>query len=598
MKQISKPGSFLFKQIGVGGDSKNSYKFATLAAVILPIILLAIYVISYHIDFFVWDELALVPLFEKLSTNSVTINDWLKPHNDHQILFPKLLMVGLLYLFDFQILPILLTTIIFAAIGYLLIWKVLIREGNQTALTIISVILSSFLFFSLLQWENFLRFWQIVLIMCIVFFICSTYFLFAKKSSITNTMLALIFAAISTFSFGNGIIGLFSNGILLYFDTSEKDEKKKKVVTYYLGLVIISIVFFSTFSGGGGNQSLIQTILPNLIKVPVFFLFFIGQIIVYPFFANKILAAMSLGAGVVGVLIFLFNTVKLFVNRRTVGRGHIFLFALSLWVVLSAGVISLGRVGFGLETSVSSRYASFSALFWVSNLSLFLLFLNTERFSEGYGKRFFNFIGSQRQKLSVVVILIMLVGVINSFSANWRFDHYEKTTLPALSEYYELSGNRELLIAVYPDSAEFSKYPKLMAKIGIVPFNFYKSFPYQKLERIDAELDKPTGKIRSETSLRFEFDYDFRTRYYNMLQGKILGQNGVENTEVMIEFKNGESTRYFKCSERNSKKDADPGFFALISYQNLQKGEYSRRLLVKENGEWRYLGETTIVIIK
>ncbi len=288
----------------------------------------------------------------------------------------------------------------------------------------------------------------------------------------------------------------------------------------------------------------------------------------------------------------------MFVNRQTLGNGHIFLFALSLWVVLSAGVISLGRVGFGLETSVSSRYASFSALFWVSNLSLFLLLLNTDGFREGYGQRFFNFIGSQRQILSVFVIFIMLVGVINSFSANWRFDHYERTTLPALSEYYELSGNRELLLAVYPDSAEFSKYPKVMAKIGIVPFNFYKSFPYQKLEGIDAEVEAPTGKIGTETSLRSEFDYDFKTRYYNMLQGKILSQNGVENTDVMVEFKNGELTKHFVCSERNSKKDTDPGFFALISYQNLQKGEYSRRLLVKENGEWRYLGETTIVIIK
>lgn len=598
MKQISKPGSFLFKKIRVEGDNKNSSRFVTLAAVILPIIILAVYVILYHVDFFVWDELALVPLFEKLSTNSVTINDWLKSHNDHQILFPKLIMVGLLSLFDFQILPVLLTTILIASVGYLLIWKVLIREGNQTVLTIISVILSSFLFFSLLQWENFLRFWQIQLIMCIVFYICSTYFLFVKKSSTSNTILALIFAMISTFSFGNGIIGLFSNGFLLFFATSEKDEKKKKVVTYFLGIVIISILFFSTFSGGGGNQSLLQTVLSNIIKVPLFFLFFIGQVIVYPFYANKILAAFSLGAGVVGVAIFLFNSVKLFVNRRTIGNGHIFLFALSLWVVLSASVISLGRVGYGLETSVSSRYASFSALFWVSNLSLFLLLLNTDRYSDGYGKRFFSFIDDQRQKLRVFVILFMLVGVINSFSANWRFDHYERTTLPALSEYYELSGNRELLSAIYPDSAEFSKYPKIMAKIGITPFNFYKSFPYQKLERIDSDVEAPSGKIGNETSLRSEFDFDFKTRYYNLIQGKILSQSGVENTDVMVEFKNEEITRYFKSSERNSKKDTDPGFFALISYQDLPKGEYSRRILVQENGEWRYLGEATILKIK
>lgn len=596
MNSSGKLIQFLFKKME--GSTTNRQKQVIFLTAMIPLVVLFTFVISYHVDFFVWDELALVPFWEKLASGNVGLSDWLKPHNDHQILFPKLVMVGMLTIFNFQVLPLLVLTIVFAFTGYRLIWKVQIQEESHNRLGQIAITAGSFLFFSLLQWENFLRFWQIQLIMCIVFFIWSSYFLFVRKSSTSNTVLSLIFAGISTFSFGNGIIGLVVNGFLLFFDASEKEDRKKKIIIYLAGMAIIVLLFFTTFSRGESGNSMMANLLPNLAKLPVFFLFFIGQVIVYPFYANKILAGLSLGAGFAGLLIFLFNAVKLFRHRKSAGGGLLFLFALSLWVLLSGAVIAFGRIGFGLETSVSSRYASFSALFWVANLSLFLIILNSDRFGEKTVSRFFGFISNQKNKLTMVVVLVMLAGAINSFSASWRFSYYERTTLPALSEYYKMSGNHELLLSVYPDSTEFSKYPAVMARIGITPFNNNPVFPYEKLDGIISSVVASPGTSTGKTSLTAEYDYDYTTQFYNMFQGKISGGENVVNTEVLVELKNGGFSEYYECSGRNSKKDTAPGFFALIPFRNLAKGEYVRRILVKENGQWNYLPSETSIIVK
>ncbi len=561
---------------------------------IVPIALLTILVVQHYVNFFVWDELSLVPFFEKMLNGGVSVGDWLRPHNDHQIFFPKLVMVGFLTLFNFELLPLLILNLFLALVGFYLINKVQRESIDESARRHLLVIFSSFIFFSLLQWENFLRFWQIQLIMCIVSYIAASYFLFYKKTGKQNTLIALVFSAVSTFSFGNGIIGLFVNGFLLLLDPAQGEDRKQRLITYFTGLGVISIMFFITFTTGGSEQSS-NDLIRNIVKVPVFFLFFIGQIIVYPFYGNKILAALSLSSGALGVVVFLSNTVTLYMNRGAIKREQLFLYSLSFWVILSALIIAVGRISFGLETSVSSRYSSFSTLFWISNLTLFLWLFGTKERPMDWNDIFSRFFIRRNKPVLWVVILILVTGTFNSLSTIWRFPNYERTTKPALSEYYHLSANGEVLKAVYPDSLKFAGLSETMRKIKLTPFHEHPVFPYESIESIKSVQEKGfSGVIDKFTPQVVQLELDALTPYYDLIQGKI---EGVEHDDMLIEYKSDKNVKYFRLRNRISKKDTDNGFFALVSFRDLDNGEYTRKILARNNGKWSYLkGERKLVV--
>src|ERR1700687_4454636 len=74
-------------------SSPRPIAFALLA--VLPPLLVAVYVARYKLGLPYFDGWALVPDIQKMFTHQLTWPDLWRPHNEHRILLPRLVLLGL-----------------------------------------------------------------------------------------------------------------------------------------------------------------------------------------------------------------------------------------------------------------------------------------------------------------------------------------------------------------------------------------------------------------------------------------------------------------------------------------------------------------------
>jgi hypothetical protein len=58
-----------------------------------PAVICFLYIMKYGINVIYWDEWLLVPLFAKLYTGHLAFKDLIAQHNEHRILFPRVIML-------------------------------------------------------------------------------------------------------------------------------------------------------------------------------------------------------------------------------------------------------------------------------------------------------------------------------------------------------------------------------------------------------------------------------------------------------------------------------------------------------------------------
>jgi len=73
--------------------SSRVEKILVCISILLPPVLTFCFIYNYGITIPYWDQWEFVPLLEKLHNHTLTLNDLWSQHNEHRILFPKILML-------------------------------------------------------------------------------------------------------------------------------------------------------------------------------------------------------------------------------------------------------------------------------------------------------------------------------------------------------------------------------------------------------------------------------------------------------------------------------------------------------------------------
>lgn len=417
-------------------------------AIILVLLLLVI-TIFWGIDFPYMDQWEAVSLMEKLFTHTLNFQDFTAQHNEHRILFPKLIMVLGASLTHWNIT---LELYINIFLGICLFWviskpiKILFKkEEIPYKFGLISII--SLLIFSLSQYENWRWGWQIQIFLNVWMVCLGIYWL--TKSTISNWYFlgAMVAGIIATYSFANGLL-FWVVGVIVLWNLPLKNTQK-----YTYSIIWIVLAMFLAWSYMEGYHR------PEEHPIPVFtlnyFLNYGAFVLAYlgnPLFESD--ANASFIFGIVGVLIYGYGWYRIYTQKSFDKSHYSIFFYWSLYTLMSAGLTALGRTGLGLPSASASRYVTICNFFWINNFILLFTLLHD---SFGHTARQKGFLKSLIWILGLVVLASHIVGA----TMMYKYHHDMAEVRTQL-----LSGGQDSLILKksYPRPHEIVEKDKILEK--------------------------------------------------------------------------------------------------------------------------------------
>lgn len=338
-------------------------KLSSFCLAILPACFLALLISIYSVNVPYGDHWGIAPLFEKLHNYSFSFSDLLVQHNESRLLFPKFVFIFLAYLTHWNVKYEVAFTFFIACIISLNIYYLSKLTINGSIVKRLSVAaIANLLIFAPIQWENWLWGMQMIVfipIACVTTCVLVAYSRLAAKSKF---LISICLATISTFSYANGILCWIVVFPVLILKSRKELFKNRWLVFSWISCFILNIVaYFNDYKKPSYHPSFLEA-LAHPQKAIYYFLSFIGAPLAF---------GSGIAAPVIGfVLILLFSSACIYLLRFSKDSALLHRMAgwltIGLYTLSSATITTLGRVGFGVEQSLSSRYTTFSVYLAVS----------------------------------------------------------------------------------------------------------------------------------------------------------------------------------------------------------------------------------------
>lgn len=353
-------------------------KFIFTILYLIPIFLVIYFIAIFGVNTPFWDEWGLIYLFDKVATGTVSFLDFFNQHNEHRIIFPKIIFISLAFISKWNLKVEMFFSVFLSVLALLFLYKISENtQGNHKFYFHLFNVLSCFFIFSLAQWENWLWGFQLSWFLvntCLV----SAVFTLTVPSKISPN-LKLCFSAlwcfIASFSLAHGLlswIAIIPSVIALEGSTKTRIKRLGLWISFFL----VSATFYSINYHKPGHHPSLSFILSE------------------PFTSLKYLFTMlgtSLGQSSianhpeqVGFILFgSFISLNLYAVTR---YNSVFTTKAVPWLsigwfaVLFALVTTLGRAGFGTVQAMTPRYITPSILLVVSCLQIWQILLNTQGF--------------------------------------------------------------------------------------------------------------------------------------------------------------------------------------------------------------------------
>jgi len=399
-------------------------------AALAPAVVLGNAVFNYTVDLIFADEWSMGLNFVHLLQGQLTFDELIAQHNDSRKLFPRLIFIGVAALNNFQYNTFNNCILIFSvaclvSINIFLLSRLTLplRIWQQFLLFAIA----NLFIFSPMQWENWN--WGIQLVVFIP--IASiTSALVVTKLRLDFSVIALITALLgtfATFSYANGMlfwVVIFPALLAIKVPTVKQFKQinlaRWKLLSLWLLYAALNIgYFFYDYKKAGYQVSLLEVLKKNSADVLHYFLAFLGAPLGAESFTGAPVKQGWFIAQIMGaVLLSCYGLIGTAVWRQRSKAGWLQVvypwLCIGLYTLLSAILTTIGRVGFGVTQSLSSRYNTFSVYGWLAILylvvALWLSYQTAESFRTKRGKQLF--------RIATVGLLVTLL-VLQFFSWNY-----------------------------------------------------------------------------------------------------------------------------------------------------------------------------------
>lgn len=555
----------------------------SLLILILPLCIL--YLINlYGINVPFWDEWELVPLLKKAHTGELTFLDIVAQHNEHRILFPRLIMLTLALKTNWNIMYELYTNIFIASFTLFFLYSILRQTIDGHLLPSVTVILS-WLIFSPVQGINWTWGWQIQIFLNVLGTVVSVWSVSRWPGKLKGIAIAIIFSVVSSFSFNNGLLTWLIVSLLLIL---QREKKNYHVALYIIAAVVTFSLYYIGYTKPGHHPPLL---------IPLYHPYdYLRYILAY------IGAPVGIGNREVSIIIGLLSVIILFIGTIYIKRfcneefnKLLPWFALGLYALLSAFATGVGRLGFGVDQALSSRYTTISMLFIISTIVITILGIsNFRRINRELPIKYVVIITSVSTLIVLSYVLSFSLGV-----KEFKQKKNEIENAKACLENEDFATD-ECLKSFYPDATTVRERLKMLKEMGL-----RKEIEWHKI-RQEKEGGKMTidiinDQLYSSLSDRVTIDLD-KTKSLTLLGWAVdekwknsgdkvyivLRSNGNEIIVLTIREYRRDVAKHFR--EKGYKKS---GWSTTINTKKIKKGCYtlSLRLICGNNKEYYELNE-------
>ena len=386
------------------------------------------------------------------------------------------------------------------------------------------------------------------------YFLVFASLLFLNKEGKLNLSIAVFFAAVATFSFGNGMFVFIAGFIILYLKKPNPKVKISIWAAFMLICVYLYFIDYLTIDSGFSKLEILHQPLQGLL----FFLTIFGSL--FTPWARGIIELHYLYGF---ILLSCFVCLILFKWKYLI-KNPLFL-SLFTFLFLSAFAATLSRVGVGVGAATAPRYVILPALF---SALMYITYLNSIN-------------GTRKGVFFMIIALSVLLYVTRLNESLIRFDNHKNKLTEGLFSYYTNRDSTTLQYQ-YPNQAATildnaikggyftpPKISQLNLKVGLLENISLIADSNDILYRIDKKEDQPL--------------------FFQMKGWTILKENNNSNQQIVVILKS-ETKSYVFSTQTLSRMDVLAHF--KDSYPSVNESEYCGFNFILDKNGYSILPQT------
>lgn len=436
-----------------------------LVAAGIPPLMIAVTVARYSINVPYWDQWELVKLLDKAAAGQLGFTDFWEQHNEHRLVFPRVVMLTLARATDWDIRYELAANVVVALGVFVMLILLIKRTVRPVAPVMIPwlILAASLSTFSLTQWENWLWGWQLQVFMNTLAAVVAVWALAYRGARWPGLALTLLAAIAGVFSFAIGfvLLALIPLGLLIAPQFDQGASRLKRLALAVTAGAGVVTLYLNGFHLNPGHPTPFFLFSHPLSYAHYVLIYLGGPLGSW----SKTVSAVW---GAMGIVTFAWCSAWLWM--RSPAHRHALLpwILLGLYGILSGFMTGIGRAGFGEGQALAPRYITISSLFWVSLIVIVVLAI-PHLLEDGTVSR--------TRALAVVAVassLITLAGV--SYGVSWIHaeaalkDHNSRVRRGGECLMYYDRAPDECLRILYPDVAILKKHAHRLQTLALGPF--------------------------------------------------------------------------------------------------------------------------------
>ncbi len=517
---------------------KSKHDFHPVAPGIILIIAAPIfyYILRYGVDVPYWDQWEYVGFFDHLSKGTLTLKELFSQQNEYRQLFPNIIFVCLGRFTNWNVRYEMMVIFGMAVIVSFNIFRLseLTFKGSKWKKYLL-LILANLLIFSPAQFENWLFGVQIVYFVPIV---CLTTGLLLCYSSIKKQWIffyCIVLGSISTLSSANGFLYwmILFPVVFMPINKSNMINLWPKILIWIFAATITLILYLYNYHTPGNHPAIFE-----LFHDPLKSFFYFFNLSGNPVgFGNNFQRSFWSGLFLVaGYILFIAYFIRQLRDNELNRQLKVWIL-LGSYSLLTGLLITLGRVGFGVGQSFSSRYLAFT-LYLVISVIYMASIVFEHRKKSVHPAKIHNYLFWFLFIFLILVQIFKYPASVNNLKAYHNAIQHAKAGLLFI-HYIDHSKCQRM---IYPANfAELEKRAEILDSLGYLRPGLIKSKVIEEIEGTD-HLDADFGafsKLRVEPDSTFTVSGFATLPYRNEPADAILvtAKNG-NRQSILIAFEN------------------------------------------------------------
>jgi hypothetical protein len=336
-------------------------------AALIPAFYIVYLISCYGVDIPYWDQWELVPLLGKMHAGKLSLADLWVQHNEHRVLFPKMIMLLLAFLTDWDIICELYVNVALGCLIFLFTIMLLRLSGlsRPSGEPYWLPIVFSLLIFSPVQFENWLWGWQIQMFLNVLAGVAAVWSLARWPGQWKGIILSTPCAIVSSYSFNNGLLIWLAASVMF----AQKGWKGKYIAVWFTAFLMTAAFYYYGYEKPSHHPSL-QVFIHHPYDFIRYVLAYIGAPLGCLSFGLKTDIAICIA--LVATIMLVSSAIFVYRSSKEDFSKLLPWMALAAYAFLSALATGVGRVGLGAEQALAPRYTTFSTLFIISSIAVFV----------------------------------------------------------------------------------------------------------------------------------------------------------------------------------------------------------------------------------